>query len=269
MPSCGVTLLVNLQDDALRWRSVGGPLRQMRGIGLCGPQPAAFEIDTAQQRFIMGVEFKLGGAATLLRVAASELTRTHVSCEDISGRDATRLHEQLVAAPNAAARFALMETWLVDRINTAFRPRPIVANALSLLEHMPVRSAADQLNVSGKQLVRRFNDEIGMAPKLFSRVRRFERLIESVEPAGDISWANLCLSTGTTIRPTWLTSFASSPDSLRPSTRRDADRSPGTCRWTTSFGGLFLQDGDPARGYSAGAGTVRNGRFPTIAGAAP
>ncbi len=202
MPNSGVTMLVNLQLDELRWRSVGGPLRRMRGIGLCGPQPAAFEIDTAQQQFIMGVEFKLGGAAPLLRVAAGELSRSHVSCEELLGRHATRLHEQLVAAPGVAARFLLMETWLVERLNSAFRPRSVVANALALLERLPVRSVAKQLNVSGKQLVRRFNDEIGMAPKLFCRVRRFERLIESVEPAGDVAWASLRLRMGTTIRPT-------------------------------------------------------------------
>jgi AraC-like DNA-binding protein len=189
MPSCGAALLINLQDDELRWRELNGAANRIRGFGICGPQPRPIEIDTFQQRFIMGVEFRQAGAAALLGIPGYELTAAHVGLDDLYGREATSLHERLVEAPSARARFRILEEWLLPRARArSGRCLPVV-HALSLLERMPVAAVAAQLAVSPKRLIQSFRTEVGLTPKLYCRVRRFERLLKAIEQTNDVNWA--------------------------------------------------------------------------------
>jgi AraC-like DNA-binding protein len=190
MPSHGTGLLINLQEDELRWRDVGQEtVNRIRGFGISGPQPQPMEIDTFQQQFIMGVEFREAGAAALLGIPACEVAGTHVGVADLCGREVTVLHEQLVAAPTPAARFRLLEGWLLPRAAARMQRCLPVVHALSLLERLPIAAVAAQLAMSPKRLIQSFRAEVGLAPKLYCRVRRFERMLRAVEQATDVNWA--------------------------------------------------------------------------------
>jgi AraC-like DNA-binding protein len=189
MPSCGTALLINLQDDELRWRHLGGNVNCIRGIGICGPQPEPIEIDTLQQRFIMGIEFREAGAAALLGIPGHEIAATHVGLDDLYGREASLLHERLVEARSAAERFRILDNWLMPQAVARGRPHLAVVHALSLLERMPVAAVVSQLAVSPKQLIRSFRDHVGLTPKLYCRVARFERLLKAIEQSPDVNWA--------------------------------------------------------------------------------
>ena len=191
MPSTGTTLLVNLGSDELRWRAVGGPLERIRGLGICGPQPAPIEIDTAQQRFILGVEFQPAGASGTLRIAANEIAATHVALVDLIGREAGVLHGRLVDARSAARRFEIVEAWLLARLAQANGRRGAASHALPLLERMSVAQVGERMGLAPKRLIRAFRLEVGLAPKLFCRVRRFERLLAAIEGQSAVDWAAL------------------------------------------------------------------------------
>jgi AraC-like DNA-binding protein len=190
MPSCGTGLLINLQEDELRWRDVGkGTVDRIRGIGICGPQPRPIEIDTFQQRFIMGVEFREAGGAALFGFPAYELAAAHVGLADLCGREATLLHERLVDAPTPAVRFRRLEAWLMPRAAERMRRCLPVVRALSLLERLPVAAVASQLAMSPKRLIQSFRAEVGLTPKLYCRVRRFESMLRAVEQSAEVNWA--------------------------------------------------------------------------------
>jgi AraC-like DNA-binding protein len=190
MPSCGTGLLINLDEDELRWRELGDTaVNRIRGFGICGPQPQPIEIDTFQQRFIMGVEFQQAGAAALFGFPAYELTAAHVGLADLCGREATQLHEQLVAAPSANVRFRLLEAWLMPRAAARMRRCLPIVQALSLLEHLPVSAVASQLAMSPKRLIHSFRAEVGLTPKLYCRVQRFERMLRAIAQSAEVNWA--------------------------------------------------------------------------------
>src|SRR5579864_176919 len=175
MPSCKAALLINLDEDELRWRRMDGTVNRIRGFAISGPQPEPFEIDIRQQRFIMGVAFHGCGAASLLRIPGYEIAGAHVGLDDVFGHEATLLHERLIEAGSAAARFRILEEWLLPKAMAHDRPCVPIVHALSLVERMPVSTVVDQLGISPKRLIQAFRDEVGLPPKLYCRVRRFER----------------------------------------------------------------------------------------------
>jgi AraC-like DNA-binding protein len=190
MPSAGTTLLVNLREDTLSWRRLDGRHLRIAGIGLCGPQEAAFEINTAQQRHILGVEFQPGGASRILGVPANELASWHVGLGDLCGNaTARRLHEQLVAAPDAQARFQIIERWLLARWARGECASLLAPEAISLVERMPIGALESRLGISSRRLTAAFRAEIGLAPKRYCRVRRFEALLRNLPLQAPVNWA--------------------------------------------------------------------------------
>jgi len=64
-----------------------------------------------------------------------------------------------------------------------------VVHALTLLERLPVAAVASQVAMSPKRLIQSFRAEVGLTPKLYCRVRRFESMLRAVERSTDVNWA--------------------------------------------------------------------------------
>ena len=131
------------------------------------------------------------GARMLLGMPMRELTGRTVALSDVLDDE---LSEQLSELGDWSARFAALDRCLLRRLGEARSPRPDVAYAWSRLDAASGRVAiADlcrELGCSARHLSARFGEEIGMAPKAFARLLRFERaaalLADGVPPA-DVS----------------------------------------------------------------------------------
>jgi len=129
------------------------------------------------------------GARMLLGLPMRELAGRTVALDDVLGGG--DLAQRLAELPTWPARFAALDAFLLRRLRDAVAPRPDVAYAWARLEHTGGRVAigalCGELGCSGRHLSARFGEEVGMAPKAFARVLRFERaaalLADGVRPA--------------------------------------------------------------------------------------
>jgi AraC-like DNA-binding protein len=131
------------------------------------------------------------GARMLLGLPLRELAGQTVALDDVLGGEGANLGERLAALPDWPARFAAFDAFLLARLRAAAAPRPDVAYAWARLEashgRVAIGALCRELGCSGRHLSARFGAEVGMAPKAFSRVLRFERaaalLAEGAGPA--------------------------------------------------------------------------------------
>jgi AraC-like DNA-binding protein len=135
----------------------------------------------------VGVRLRPGWAATVLGVPISALADV-TDLEDIWTRAAAGRTEALLAEtqPQSGRRQVLIE--LVDRrLLTIDPPDYTVLAVLELLDHarVSVEAVAVHVGLSVRQLRRRFHDHVGLTPKAFQTVARFQRfrryISESVE----------------------------------------------------------------------------------------
>lgn len=111
---------------------IAGTVRGVRGAVLAGPHGRSVNIDTREQRWLIAVEFKVGGAATFFPMPISEACDQVVELENLWGRDGGLIRERLCEAPTPADKFRELETVLLERVN---RPQdPAIAAAISLLD---------------------------------------------------------------------------------------------------------------------------------------
>nr|WP_223242554.1 AraC family transcriptional regulator [Streptomyces sp. CBMA123] len=119
------------------------------------------------------------GAYRLFSLPMGELTNTVVELGHVLGPVAEELVERLAGARDWAARFDLVDAELLARLGRGPLPAPEVAQACRLLSEaaggIRVARLAAEVGWSQGHLVRRFTEQVGLAPKAFARVLRFHR----------------------------------------------------------------------------------------------
>jgi AraC-like DNA-binding protein len=176
------------------------PLGAYRGSWVSGAQSSYLVIDTAPDASMIGVHFKPGGASWFFNRPASELAGTVVGLDALWNREAELLREELLDSPTPTIKLRVLEAALRRRI-TRLPPRhPSVSYALSRLLDRPnevtIGHLSATIGMSPRRFIEIFRYQVGLTPKLFSRVRRFQRILRSIEKCRAVEWADVAAAGG-------------------------------------------------------------------------
>jgi AraC-like DNA-binding protein len=180
------------QQDPSRWIDYGsfstGAYDTYVLVGSTGPS-AGVQVNLS----ILGARLFLGRPLGELRNRAIEL-------EDVFGRDARRLIEELYDAASWDARFTILDRELAARIRSARRPSAAVLCAWSRLlssrGRVSIGAIVDEVGCSQKHLIAQFREEIGLSPKMLGRVLRFGHAIRTIKTGGAVRLADLATDCG-------------------------------------------------------------------------
>ncbi len=199
MASRTMSLQIDLHDTELRWYSGDelGERHALKGVTLSGVQARRFGIDAYQPK-IVRVIFRPGGAYPFFGPAASDFRDTVVSLEDVWGADAERLQQRLVQAPAPADIFRILGEVLIAAARRPLTNHPAVSLSLQRSErHLTsVAALAREAELSPRRFIEIFTSEVGMTPKLYLRIARFERLLKGVFGMASINWAETAAQYG-------------------------------------------------------------------------
>ncbi|NVB82462.1 MAG: AraC family transcriptional regulator [Kofleriaceae bacterium] len=189
LPSGTAQLLVNLHEDELRWYD--DRVHRVAGAAFMGAHDRPFSIDTEEQRAILGVNFRPGGAFPFFD--PKETSGLHVALEDLWGRQGRLFRERLLEERTPDARLALLERLLLVHAKR-FTIDPAIAFAVGALEEgARVGAVVERLGMTPRRFIRTFEERVGLAPKRFARVRRFQRVL-AADRAFD--WAAIAAQVG-------------------------------------------------------------------------
>jgi AraC-like DNA-binding protein len=206
LPTGEMQIIINLLEDKSRVydRDDTDRCQTFRGALLSGAHSQYVVIGTAAQAFVLGVCFKPGGAFPFLRMPAGELRDTTVSLDTLWGAAAVDLRDQLLEAPTHQDRFEIIERVLLGELNRGFDRHAAVGFALRRFTALPhvatVAGVTGQVGLSPKRFIQIFRDETGFTPKVFCRIRRFQRALGAMEGGmkgpRSVEWANVALDCG-------------------------------------------------------------------------
>ncbi len=203
LPTGTAEIVINLREDETRLYDAGDTERCLRlpGAVVCGPQSEFFVIDTEEQVATVGVHFKAGGIFPFIEPPSHEIAGRHTALEDLWGRtDAQRLRQQALEAPTPERKLDVLERELVGRLARASGRHPAVAHALAKFRRAPhAQTIADvtrEIGLSPRRFIEVFKDEVGLRPKVFCRVRRFQRVLASIHRQESVEWADVAVACG-------------------------------------------------------------------------
>lgn len=125
---------------------------------------------------MVGVRFRPGAAAPVLRTSAGEMVDLTVGCDDLWRGSAGAVGEALAAAGSPQEAAGVLEAEVLRRVRAATDPDPLVRSAVGMLVFDPanaVRTLTTELHISDSQLRRRFMTAVGCPPKVLHRTLRF------------------------------------------------------------------------------------------------
>jgi AraC-like DNA-binding protein len=149
-----------------------------------------------------GVEVYLTpvGAGLVVGMPMRHLKGKVVTLEDCFGAVGGLVREQLLEAPSWEERFAIVDSFLLARVAAAQPPPPGLAWALSRLHAtrgaLEIGSLTEGLRCSRRYLIGLFNDHVGLPPKLFARILRFQHALELADGHERIGWAEIAQRCG-------------------------------------------------------------------------
>ena len=131
---------------------------------------------------MIGIKLQPWAMAHLFGQRMSELRDRVVALHEVCD-SATELEAAVLAADDAAARIAVLTKWL-QGLRPASSPPETVRHAVRIILDargtVPVAEICARLSVHERSLERAFTRHIGLTPKFFSRVIRFNAIFKGV-----------------------------------------------------------------------------------------
>ncbi|MFN7942893.1 MAG: DUF6597 domain-containing transcriptional factor [Thermoanaerobaculia bacterium] len=181
-------------------RRVGGRwVRQPRAF-LAGTLTRPWTLRPGPAVRCFGVRFRPGAMRRFLPVDPRAARDRETPLAEMLGETATRsLLRDLVAARGAPRRLALLEVWLCGRLGEDPAPSPAAAAVDRIRAsggRLRIEDLAAALGTTRRRLERLFLAELGIPPKQFARLMRFQAALAAVGRGGRDSLVELALEHG-------------------------------------------------------------------------
>jgi AraC-like DNA-binding protein len=198
-PSACVFLNFNLGEPVALARG-DGHVPLPGGAHVIGPATRPGRMRLPQRVEALGVSFQPGYAHHFLRARADELTDEFLDLEHFWGAAGRALQERLLRARSVREKIRLVEAELLRRLASAPPPdRTVPALADHVFRRQGVTTVASLSAESGftrQHLARKFRQSLGVGPKLFCRLVRFQNALTRVLSSPPDDWAAAAVDLG-------------------------------------------------------------------------
>jgi methylphosphotriester-DNA--protein-cysteine methyltransferase len=188
LPQPLMALIITFRGDDIVWS------------GVSGPRTESTLLDTSRPFSVVGVSFKAGGGFPFFPMPPGELHNLMLPLDAVWGSRADAVCEALFRTKSPAARCAVLERALLSSARGRFERHPAVRYAVGELGHRkrprPVARVADQIGLSQRRFIEVFRNEVGLTPKSFSRVSRFQHVLGQLEGQTDADWTGIAYDCG-------------------------------------------------------------------------
>jgi AraC-like DNA-binding protein len=205
LPDGTFELVINLRDEARKLfnRGDGARYDSFRRGWISGTHSEYIVIDALANSSMIGAHFKPGGIAPFLGLPADEMRDRVVELDAFWGIGAWCLRDQLLAARGPQLKFRILEQFLRERLlhsslptERSARVNYAVDRFLRQPDQITVSVVAEEFGISHKHFIEEFRRQVGLTPKLFCRIRRFQEVLVRIAARERVEWADVACSCG-------------------------------------------------------------------------
>lgn len=144
------------------------------------------ELKPAGRIGVVGVKFHPWGLALLTDIPQYKVNHQEVAAEDIFDKPDKDITQKISQAKNLKTRITLVENFLLRLLKAVpekkkFNPMPM-RFAIECLNQMggygKIDSIANSMNISRRELERKFEKNIGLTPKQMARIFHFQSIFQ-------------------------------------------------------------------------------------------
>jgi AraC-like DNA-binding protein len=200
LPDGCMHVVIRLSGGPIRIADSRYPTGYDYGYGVVGgARTAAYTREIFGPVQSIGATLRPGAAQALFGASALELANRHTNLEEIWGPQVALLRERLLDLGQPHLQLTLFETHLLARLPQVKGIHPALAQALADAYGLAdVRTMVLRSGVSHRRFIELFGHAVGVTPKRFVRVRRFQHMLRMLTRNPSASWIALAQDAGYT-----------------------------------------------------------------------
>ena len=155
-----------------------------RGFHFNGLRNKQYRIQQSGRLQVIGISFFAMGLYPILKMPLSEFTNRTIELETVDQRFALELQNKLNWDDSLSKKLDIIEKTLVQFINQdmliASPVFEIVNNLYANTEYIMIGHYCEKYGINRRKLERIFSKYIGVSPKSFQRLSRFQKVINQI-----------------------------------------------------------------------------------------
>jgi AraC-like DNA-binding protein len=136
----------------------------------------------------------------LTNIPMTKLTNNFFNSVDVWGTDVESICDKLVESDDLAEMIDTIETFIESLIRKVVRPLYPIDRATSYMLHndreVSLHWLADESCLSMRQFIRKFEESVGVSPKMFNRIIRFDKSYRMKNNRPANNWPNIAFASG-------------------------------------------------------------------------
>lgn len=171
-----------------------------RKVWFSGIREEYITIPSGKDSEMFIIYFQKGKAYPFTNVPMYELTDHVVDGEVILTHDVLRMREALQECTTIQEKFKYAEQYLVKTFSKKFIENPFVDFSVNMILQNPhqisINRLTEKVGYSQKHLIKIFKEHVGVTPKAFMRINRFQRAIREIETNRFGNWNTIAHESG-------------------------------------------------------------------------
>jgi AraC-like DNA-binding protein len=199
LPGTGVELVFHYRDASFRGEHLAQTIKTPR-CHITHLKRSPFQLFPAKDIGFLSVRFRGGAFRHFSPYPAAEVLDTFISAEDIWGPTGAELSQRIAEADNLQHRIFLLEHYLTEFLLRFRRTEPRIDYAIHRLYYsastLRPQDIAEELALSPRQFQRLIREAIGMGPKNFCLLTRFQQTVRELLLRKETDYLAIALDAG-------------------------------------------------------------------------
>ena len=202
LPDGNINVVIDLTDypkyiydnDTLK------EIQACKNVWFSGIRNQYITIPSGKDSEMFIINFVKGMAYPFVQMPLHELTDSVVDGDLVLTPEIMDLREMILAAPLISQKFMTVENFLLKKFIKKLVVNPFINFAVNKIirapENISIEQIAAKVGFSQKHLIKLFKDNVGVTPKGFLKIIRFQKAITEISAARSPDWIGIALESG-------------------------------------------------------------------------
>lgn len=175
-------------------------IQACRNVWFSGIRNQYITIPSGKDSEMFIINFHKGKSYPFVQMPLHELTDSVVDGDLVLTSEIMDMRAMLLESVSISGKFQAAESFLTKKFNSRLIVNPFIDFAVNKILQSPEQASIEHISrkvgYSQKHLIKLFKDNVGMTPKGFLKIIRFQKAIQEIDASKKINWAGLALESG-------------------------------------------------------------------------
>lgn len=175
-------------------------IQACRNIWFSGIRNKYITIPSGKESEMFVINFHRGMSHPFVQMPLYTLTDSVVDGELVLTPEILDLRAMILETPNILLKFLKVEDFLNRKFANRLEVNPFIDFAVQAIVQKPdqhsIEYIASKVGYSQKHLIHLFKKNVGLTPKHFLKIMRFQKAIQEISLSANINWAGIAIESG-------------------------------------------------------------------------